>query len=201
MLTKTKYVKVKMKLLTYNEETDDEEKIVITRKKFNNLSVLGKYLTQHILYNTIDVDSYHYSGVLSQEDLMWYVTEEYDHLGPKVKSIVPMFLEIEDPIPNDEEHAVEWYKNFKTRELDVYLYIKVDITDDLNEEELHNLLDYCQGQMTDGWGEGFEQKDHVYSEYCKGDDGNYKKVSFRFHLSYDYPEPLQFVDKIERTGY
>ena len=48
----------------------------------------------------------------------------------------------------------------------LYGVFHIEYTEDLSSQELAELKDYCTGQASDGWGEGFEQED------IKTSDGN-----------------------------
>ena len=48
----------------------------------------------------------------------------------------------------------------------LYGVFHIECTEDLSPQELAELKDYCTGQASDGWGEGFEQQD------IKTSDGN-----------------------------
>lgn len=49
------------------------------------------------------------------------------------------------------------YMQFKYRNGELYTVVKYRSTRKLTEEELADLIDYTQGQLSDGIGEGFEQ--------------------------------------------
>ena len=72
-----------------------------------------------------------------------------------VTSRLPVCLNIEDEKP-DGPMTELWVKSTDdSRKLDIYLYIKLELKEELSEEETHNLLKYISEQLSDGWGENF----------------------------------------------
>lgn len=68
------------------------------------------------------------------------------------------------------------YMDFRYENGELYTYTVYSTKEELTEEELESLIDYTQGQWSDGIGEGFEQFPCMYT-----DDDKEVSVSPWFH--------------------
>ena len=66
----------------------------------------------------------------------------------------------------DEYHGATYYKKLESIKMSVEFYgdklygvATCDVTDDWNDEDTAQLKKYLTGQYSDGWGEGFEQRE------------------------------------------
>ena len=193
----TKYVKVKMQLLDSNGD-----KVKINKEFMSNWA--NSEFNKHILFYSLIPEVYETSGVIMQEDLLTYVYPEEDKISDKIKCMIPSFLFAEDPIPlskvdtNNKDQVAEWFNGRYTREYELYLYVKVDIAEDLTEEELSNLYKYLSGQMSDGWGEGFEQREFTLTRRIEDEKGESTWSTDSYSVSYILGSEMQFVDEVQR---
>lgn len=58
----------------------------------------------------------------------------------------------------------EGYMDFKFHDGELYVEVVYSVDEKLTEEELDELIDYTQGQLSDGIGEGFEQYPCMYGD-------------------------------------
>lgn len=157
----TIYIKARMYLTRYSEEDDEVKKTKITylyledfRKR--GLGDLEYVLNDHLLNYALDKRAFVYRQELRLEDLA-----EYSDLS-FIKSILPIHIGIEIDYSNRE--------HFTEQECPIYLYFKVlSSTSITNSIQLKQILDELSGQLSDGWGEGFEQRSldlsgYVYNE-------------------------------------
>lgn len=174
----TKYIKVKAQFDIRDKSTNQPLDIKITSAQFSDLN---SSLAKHLLLNgVINLHAFQWTGNLCRDDLISYYEPEQND---GVTSIAPYYLGVEGsgPFVKDENE-----------ELHPYLYIKVMSETPVECPALDNLLEYISGQLSDGWGEGFEQHSMtLYSNF----DCRYVKVyvSFDWHV-----ETFEITDNVTR---
>lgn len=145
----TGLVKARIYLMKYNEEKEDIEKVPITFKFWNAFThrcrgSLEDVFNAHLLDYALDKNAFTYRQKLELEDLAQYSDLKY------LKSLVPIHIGVEVNYDNIQGN----------QELPIYLYLKVILSEPLNTStKLLELLEEVKGQLSDGWGEGFEQRD------------------------------------------
>ena len=86
-----------------------------------------------------------------------------------------------------------------------HVWIKGQL-DEISEEEIHAVEEYIMGQLSDGWGEGLEQREWMshYIEwsqpYFDTDSAEFEEEYFRDNVSY-YLEPWNSKMEITRLDY
>lgn len=176
----TKYIKVPAYMFT-----QDCDNIKITRKFLDNKNDFEYVLNRKLLHYSLDEEAFMGrgyillpdervrllpKGTVRTSDWMEWVHED-DGLD-KIISITTVCFNIEDT-DNLEELLLKGID--KNKELKIYMYLKVEAKEELSKEEIHNLLDYISGQLSDGWGENFSVD---YGKYtiCLIDDISKLKV-------------------------
>lgn len=153
----TLYIKARMYLTKYSEEDDEVKKTKITypyledfRKR--GLGDLEYVLNDHLLNYALDKKAFAYRQELILEDLALYSDLAF------IKSILPIHIGVDIDYSN--------YDSLMEKECPIYLYFKVlSNTPIINSIQLKQILDELSGQLSDGWGEGFEQRNLDLSGY------------------------------------
>ena len=86
-----------------------------------------------------------------------------------------------------------------------HVWIKGQL-DEISEEEIHAVEEYIMGQLSDGWGEGLEQREWMDHDvewsrlYFDTDSAEFEEEYFRDNVSY-YLEPWNSKMEITRLDY
>lgn len=86
-----------------------------------------------------------------------------------------------------------------------HVWIKGQL-DEISEEEIHAVEEYIMGQLSDGWGEGLEQREWMDQDvewsqpYFDTDSAEFEEECFRDNVSY-YLVPWKSEMKITRLDY
>ena len=86
-----------------------------------------------------------------------------------------------------------------------HVWIKGQL-DEISEEEIHAVEEYIMGQLSDGWGEGLEQREWMDQDvewsqpYFDTDSAEFEEECFRDNVSY-YLEPWNSKMEITRLDY
>ena len=162
----TIYVKARVYLSKFNEDTQKVEKLTVNHRYLDEfrkrgLGDLKQVLNNHLLNYALCRNAFIYRQELMLEDL-----KEYSDLS-FVQSIIPIHIGLQFDWENPN--------NFFDRDIPLYLYFKVVCKEKLSSSEASQLLEEMKGQLSDGWGEGFEQQDLDLSGTIYGDK-EYKHI-------------------------
>ena len=159
----TKYIKVPAYL-----RDGDGERVKLTRKVLSDNRGFYDTINAELLKYSLDYQAFLGKGILLlpgqpakhlprgtvriYDWMEWVHDDDGIH---NVTSMLPVCLNIEDEKP-DGTMTELWVKSIDdTRKLDIYLYIKLELKEELGKEELTALLNYISEQISDGWGENF----------------------------------------------
>lgn len=117
------------------------------------------------------------------------VFTDYDlHIQKRLAEIAECDEDFADYLHNDWSHKVKsGYMSFIYVEKKLYVITKYLLKEPLNDAEIAELMDYTQGQWSDGIGENFEQmpididgKDYFLSPWYRGQEINYTELNLDF---------------------
>lgn len=96
---------------------------------------------------------------------------------------------------NDKVHSL--FPNFEYTEGKLWCVAELTLTAPLTEDEMSELKDWWSGQLSDGWGEGFEQhaimvrrRDELYIEPWTSDKSFFVDTSKEFEKRFDLEQPM-----------
>lgn len=97
-----------------------------------------------------------WNGALGEyaEEIGNAVTEYSDDLDPE-RGLMAYF----DGSDRVKQKVWSYFPKIVGNGSELYGMIECRVTDPLNEREMNELIDDISGQLSDGWGEGFEQQD------------------------------------------
>lgn len=180
----TKYIKVPA--YVFSQEDDD---IKVTRKFLYDNQGFEYVLNRKLLEYSLDADAFmgwrvlllpsqkgkHLpKGTVRASDWMEWAHDD-DGLD-NIISITTVCFNIEDKVKEENIEDLWIKRTDDSRELTIYMYLKVEAKEELNKKETHNLLDYISGQLSDGWGENFSVHFDKYTTLLKDDISKLKVV-------------------------
>ena len=190
----TQYIRIKMELCDYKKDTN----LKFNRKVMETLNGFDYYLNRHLLiYGVVDYEHFVRTGETKASDWVeyLYVNEDgttWEGITDNVVSILPTYMGLTDP------KGWKFDKDYLTRPLHLYFYIKIVSKDVISEQEMLNLKGYISGQLSDGWGEGFEVHDIELVKRPK--KGKAKVLRLVPHFEWD-ENKYEVVDRVERCDY
>lgn len=146
---KTFYIRYDLRLFSYDDQ--DFKPIPITLDFWRKFSQLGKgpieYAFNEILLDFIlDKNAFAYRRELKLDDLRQWLhsdDEKEKRILRITNSIIPIHIGTSEISENLSDP------------LGLYLYVEVKVKEEPSPEILKDLIEYVDGQMSDGWGEGF----------------------------------------------
>lgn len=206
----TKYIKVPAIILGPEKYYGDE--VVFTRESLRRHTNFEDEINTHLLINqhVVDIASFlgrgidHSAKTLSvfpkgtvrAADWMNWIRKDRDFPFDKVKSIIPVRVQIEDEDdPEDYGEPERW-----TRELKNFLYIKVECEGELTKEETEKLFKYVAGQISDGWGENASATSFTCCVDNEHDENEWTIRNFSVYYN-GYPEDFKLVDELGPRAY
>lgn len=173
----TKYIKVPAYVFT--QDSDD---IKITRKFLSNKNDFEYVLNRKLLHYSLDEDAFMGRGYILLPDERikllpkgtirasdWMEWAHEDDGLDKIVSITTVCFNIEDTLTEKELEKLLRKGIDENIEFKIFMYLKVEAKEELSKEDIHNLLDYISGQLSDGWGENFSVDYDKYTT-CLIDD-------------------------------
>ena len=180
----TKYIKVPAYVFT--EDSDD---IKITRKFLRNNRCFEFVLNRKLLEYSVDEEAFMGRGAILLSDKTfkllprgtvrasdWMEWAHDDDGLDKIISITTVCFNIEDTLSAKKLEKLLLKGIDENIELKIYMYLKVEVKEELSKEETHNLLDYISGQLSDGWGENFSVDYDKYTTCLISDISKLKVV-------------------------